>query len=85
MLSELLSLTILIAATSATLLICAEKWGWLDYYDFNRKEWMMERCMFCWGFWLGLFLIMSFMGIYLPAYYLLASLPAAAITRKLLQ
>lgn len=85
MLTELLCLTLIFGAISATLMNCFDKWRWLEYYEVYRRGWMPKRCDFCLGFWLSLLqaLVYSLLTVHWIAF--LAAFAAASITKKLLQ
>lgn len=96
----MLTLTILIAAISATLLICFQKWGWLDYYDTYYEEWremlkplpdwvlkyilLPKRCEFCFGFRIALLMCLVLLAFSWNPLYLIIPFASASITRKLL-
>jgi|GEM_PF-3013519 len=85
MLTELLSLVLLVGLTAATLLICFEKWGWLRAWEVRRPSWLMRRCDFCAGFWLavGLFVV-AVLWLKLPWWWVGGALPAAAACRAIM-
>ncbi|RSK50106.1 hypothetical protein [Hymenobacter rigui] len=81
MLSELLSLVVLVALTAACLLVCFEKWGWLRAWEVWGPRWF-PRCDFCAGFWLSLtLLVVSVALLALPWWWVAGALPAAALCR----
>ena len=84
MLTELFSLTVIVAAFAATIHICLCKWGLCSLYDFYKLPWMPERCVFCWNFWLCFFTMYftCMYGDYNPLYILLA-FPAASLANKI--
>ena len=63
------------------------KWGLLDQYDMRRKDWMMERCDFCFMFWLCVIVdsIIYMSGVYdlILIYYILAPFCSVSIAYAL--
>ncbi|QNH60749.1 hypothetical protein [Hymenobacter sediminicola] len=81
MLSELLALTVLVALSAATLLLCFEKWGWLRAWEVHRPL-GIRRCDFCAGFWAGVGLIVAAVVLLgLPWWWMVGAFPAAALCR----
>lgn len=58
MLTQLLSLVVLTGLTATTLLLCCEKWGWLQAWEVKRPLWLMKRCDLCAGYWLCVVLLL---------------------------
>jgi len=82
MLTQLLTLALLAGLTSATLLLCFAKWGWLQAWEVRRPAWLMKRCDFCAGFYLSLFQVAAYMAVSeISAWHILAAFPAAAVCR----
>lgn len=49
---EVVGLCFICSGVSATFMLTASKFGWLDMYQSYRRQWMPELCIFCLGFWL---------------------------------
>ena len=90
MLSQLLSLVLLVGLTATTLLLCFDKWGWLAAWEVHRPAWLMKPCLLCAGYWLSVGQLVVVAGVaigcqgfpgWLPLLALLLALPAAAISR----
>ncbi|MCC3156434.1 hypothetical protein LJ737_04250 [Hymenobacter sp. 15J16-1T3B] len=82
MLTQLLSLVVLVGLTAASLLLCFEKWGWLQAWEVYRPWWLFKRCDFCAGFWLsGLLCAAAVVALRLPWWWVAGALPAAALCR----
>ena len=80
----ILEIILMVAALSATVLICFKKWGWLEYYELYRYSWMPEKCEFCFGFWLAMLMCLALLLFSWNPLYLLIPFCSASITRKLL-
>jgi hypothetical protein len=81
MLSELLSLVVLVALTAAAFLICFEKWGWLRWWEVFGP-WWWPYCLFCFGFQLSVLLsVVAVLWLALPWWWVAGALPAAALCR----
>lgn len=93
MLTQLLSLVLLVGLTATTLLLCLEKWGILAAWEVHRPEWLMKRCDLCAGYWICVTLLLlvaagAVLLGQLPGWSWLVlapllALPAAAISRVL--
>lgn len=90
MLTQLLSLVLLVGLTATTLLLCFDKWGWLAAWEVRRPAWLMKPCLLCAGYWLSVGQLVVVAGVAvvgqgLPGWCLLLALPlglpAAAISR----
>ena len=90
MLIDLLALTLLSGLTSAALLLCFEKWGWLTWLQINVGRWWLPGwlpvdCLFCLGFHLA-WLVAALLTVVLRQPIMLvplAALPAGAVSRLL--
>ena len=84
MLTELFSLTVIVAAFAATIHICLCKWGLCSLYDFYKLPWMPERCIFCWNFWLCA-AVLCIATFYLPygCSIILLAFPSASLANKI--
>ena len=90
MLLNLLALTLLTGLTAAALLVCLAKWGVLRAWEVHRPAWLMRRCDFCAGYWIGVLLLAVALGLWcritaLPTWWIVGALPlglpAAAVCR----
>ena len=90
MLSQLLSLVLLVGLTATTLLLCFDKWGWLTAWEVKGPAWLMRPCLLCAGYWLSVGQLVVVAGVAircqgLPGWAVLLALPlalpAAAIGR----
>jgi len=85
MLVNVLALVLLTGLTSASLLLCAAKWGWLEIWELYGPRWF-KRCDFCLGFWSSVALLAALLSQseYAGWWVLLAlplALPAASLAR----
>lgn len=85
MISSIAQLIIITASISATLYICFEKWGFIEYYQLHRrKNWPQSICDFCFCFWASLIITIYLIPSISEIYYIVAPFGAASIGKTII-
>ncbi|MBA9078322.1 hypothetical protein [Rufibacter quisquiliarum] len=83
---EIAMLAIVVSTVAATLILCMEKWGWLEWWDVHHSHRFGRACHFCLGFWLCLAMCLAFITYTGATWWLLISaFMGASITRQLIR
>jgi len=75
-------LTFMVSAVSATIIISAMKWGWIEWFEIRGYN----VCRFCVGFWLCVAQALALYFFYSSnIFYIAIPFAGASICRKLLE
>lgn len=87
---SLAAFVLVLACLSCTLLICAEKWRVIEFYELHIKgrkifgKRIGELCTFCFGFWISVVItIAAYFSLDVQGLYFIAPLASASLTRYL--